>query len=455
MQRNIKMKTKKKMSEIVFLTLCCFINLNVYASNVSQSPEQVIKPCIDDQTFAIIHVNLDKVNIEAYIRKVTEIVDKHAQPELAKNLDDGLKAFQAQAQIQINEFMKAGGKDFFVVFSMYDFPSFFVAFPSGSNKGGLSQNILNIMKQFDVGKLDLYSTDGLILVGLDQTIARLKKVVPVQSDSLLKGFQACGDTTVQAVLFPSSDQRRILSEMLPKIPLDSGTINFTTVSRDLDWAALGFNGPPSTSLNVTVQSQNSEGADNLLTFIKNLYSLAEQNQTAKEVWPQLDQLLKLLIPEKHENQLVLKVEPKTADSIIDNLVATSIFKVRASAMRVVCAKNLKQIGLALMIYANDYGDKYPPNLEILTSEAELSPKILVCPDTMSQNSYIYRGADLSTSDVPYLVLAYDKKGNHEGGRNVLFLDGHVEWVSEEHFQELIKKDNEYREQKGYQQMPAQ
>ena len=53
------------------------------------------------------------------------------------------------------------------------------------------------------------------------------------------------------------------------------------------------------------------------------------------------------------------------------------------------------------------------------------------------------------------ISVYEKSGNHEGGRNVLFLDCHAEWVQEERFKELIKKDNDYRRKKGLPVLPAQ
>jgi prepilin-type processing-associated H-X9-DG protein len=396
------------------------------------------------------------VNIDAFVEKALEISNKQAGPETAKNLiESNLKEFQAQAKMHLNELIKTGCKNIFVVFSMYDFPYFFVAFQSGNDQAGLSQNILNVMKDFNVGKLELYSTDGLIIVGLEQAIARLKTISPVQSEMLAKGFQVCGDTTVQAVLFPTFDQRKILAETLPQIPFGSGTIDPATVARDLQWAALGLNGPPSTFLNVTIQSQNSESADDLLAFVKNFYSLIEKNPTAKEIFPQLDQLLKSLMPEKHDNQLVLKIEPKAANSIIDNIIAPSLHKAREEATRVVCGSNLKGIGAALFIYANDYNDHFPPDLATLIPKAEMSPKGFICPSTMQKDSYIYRGATLSTSDIPGLILAYDKKGNHSDGRNVVFLDSHVEWVKEERFQELINEDNKYRKEKGYIEIPAE
>ena len=49
---------------------------------------------------------------------------------------------------------------------------------------------------------------------------------------------------------------------------------------------------------------------------------------------------------------------------------------------------------------------------------------------------------LNADSPPDAVLLYDRKENHNGeGRNVLFVDGHVEWMSEEEFR---KKGTEKR-----------
>ena len=458
------MLIKRKTSLIVFVMLCCFVSLNVFAASASKEPAQILKPCVDDKTFAVLHLDIGKLNLNSYVEMISALVSKQARPDIAENVQNELKNFQIQAGTQLNDLTKLGVNDIYVVFSMYDFPYFFVAIPipSGDNEADLNQQVQlyqqieKITKEsFSEAGIELYASDGLILAGLPQTIARLKTISPVQSVALAKSLQACGDATVQAALFPTSDQRRIFSEMLSQVPIDSGTINLATVSRDLQWAALGFNGPPSLSLNVTIRSQNSDGADNLLTFIKNVYALAAQSPQAQEFKPQLDQLLKLLTPEKQENQLILKVEPKTANSIIDDIIAPSLLKARETATRIMCAKNLSGIGKALLIYANDYSDHFPPNLEILTSTAELTSKILVCASTMQKDSYIYCGTGLTTSDEPSMIMVFDKKGNHEGGRNVLFMDSHVEWVPEERFLELVNKDNKYRREKGHPEIPAE
>jgi prepilin-type processing-associated H-X9-DG protein len=128
---------------------------------------------------------------------------------------------------------------------------------------------------------------------------------------------------------------------------------------------------------------------------------------------------------------------------------------RAIATRYACGTNMSGIGKAILIYANDYNDQLPPDLETLISKAEMPPKGLICPATGLKDSYIYRGASITTSDTPWMIMVYEKLSNHGSGRNVLFLDSHVEWVLEERFQELIKRDNEYRREKGLPVLLAQ
>ncbi|GAF69102.1 unnamed protein product [marine sediment metagenome] len=171
--------------------------------------------------------------------------------------------------------------------------------------------------------------------------------------------------------------------------------------------------------------------------------------------PELEHLLKHLTPRRNGKRLLLHIDSTTADSIISDILAPSLLNARAQARRYACATNLSGIGKAILIYANDYNDQLPPDLETLISKAEMPARGLVCPASESRESYIYRGASITTSDTPGMITVYEKLSNHGDGRNVLFLDSHVEWVPEERFQELIKKDNEYRRQKGLPVLPAQ
>jgi prepilin-type processing-associated H-X9-DG protein len=455
------MQTKGKIRWIIILTFYFFFTLNVLASDSTTGLDKLLKPCIDDQTFAVIHVDAGKFNLDALVAQILEIAKKHPNPDIANEMQKELKTMQTKVDTRLKTFLEAGGRDIFVVFSMYDFPYFFVVIPinSTNDQADINQKIelyqyVEKITEDEFNGINLHISDNLILAGLEQTIERLKTISAVQSDTLAKGFEACGDTTVQLVLFPSQDQHRIMAEMLPQLDSGSDTLKLETPINELDWIALGIDMPPSLSINLTIQSTNQEAADRMLTFVKSLYVLIGQMPQAREIMPELDQLLQRLTPHVQDEQLRLLVDSKDADSIIDEFITPSLMKVRTTTTRFACAQNLSGIGKALLIYANDYDDNFPPNLEILTTTVEVTQKTLVCPATKLKDSYIYRGATLSTSEAPFIIMVYEKSGNHGEGRNVLFLDSHVDWVTDDRFRELIEQDNEYRRKKELPIIPA-
>ncbi|MFQ6097157.1 MAG: type II secretion system protein [Armatimonadota bacterium] len=110
----------------------------------------------------------------------------------------------------------------------------------------------------------------------------------------------------------------------------------------------------------------------------------------------------------------------------------------------VCQRNLQQIGLALSMYAAEFGGRYPP------ADDDLSPlyprylrqtDVFRCPMVPSATramgsgglaaNYQYQGG-LSTDADPNRGLASDDRIRHRGGVNVLFADLRVEFVSARH-----------------------
>src|SRR5687767_3719226 len=82
-------------------------------------------------------------------------------------------------------------------------------------------------------------------------------------------------------------------------------------------------------------------------------------------------------------------------AILAALLLPALAKARARAQRSACLNNQKQIGLSLIMWAGDYGDRFPSTVDIseggsrtrleawqhfITTTNELvTPKILRCP----------------------------------------------------------------------------
>ena len=122
---------------------------------------------------------------------------------------------------------------------------------------------------------------------------------------------------------------------------------------------------------------------------------------------------------------------------------------RPVANRVKCASNLRQIGQAILLYSNDNSGQYPPDLGTLLLTEEITSEVFTCPSSNDTRaigattqtvvnemakpghlSYIYLGKGLNAKTIsPNTVVAYEPLSNHDGdGSNVLFADGHVEFL---------------------------
>lgn len=126
-------------------------------------------------------------------------------------------------------------------------------------------------------------------------------------------------------------------------------------------------------------------------------------------------------------------------SILAGMLLPALGQAREKARSVNCMGNLKQIGLGVILYADEANGKLPDDFQQLVEKGYLTDgAIWGCPGAKNpakaaaNSDYIYVGAGLKLGDVTNptnTVIAYDKPGNH--GRkmiNVLFLDGHVQSV---------------------------
>ena len=140
-----------------------------------------------------------------------------------------------------------------------------------------------------------------------------------------------------------------------------------------------------------------------------------------------------------------------------------------ASRRTTCMNNVRQIGLAMQMYADEHEGKYPDTYEVLLKEACLTTtKVFICPSTHDRIpgegypedfreatleqlklapencSYTMVGG-LKRDDLPDdFILVHDKSAdNHKGeGRNCFFNDGHSKWLIEEEFQEQMKKQSQ-------------
>jgi len=135
-------------------------------------------------------------------------------------------------------------------------------------------------------------------------------------------------------------------------------------------------------------------------------------------------------------------------ALLMGIMMPALARSRQVAFRMVCGNNLKNLGIAMSIYKDDYG-QYPTTekwCDLLVERQDVNPTIFSCrgaaegPCNYAMNENL---AELGTSTPPDMVLLFEthpgwnqaggpeilSTDNHQGdGCNVLFVDMHVEFV---------------------------
>lgn len=138
------------------------------------------------------------------------------------------------------------------------------------------------------------------------------------------------------------------------------------------------------------------------------------------------------------------------------ILLPSLNRAREAANRIKSSSNLRQIGLACKMYANDVAVRagkpnYPADFAELLRTQEITADVFINPTSgtalpplppganpaefygewaVENGDYVYAGAG-KTDDIveaATTILAYEKPLPNPDGINVLFCDGHVDWI---------------------------
>jgi prepilin-type processing-associated H-X9-DG protein len=142
-------------------------------------------------------------------------------------------------------------------------------------------------------------------------------------------------------------------------------------------------------------------------------------------------------------------------ALTTSVMLPSLARAREITKRTVSASNLRGIGLACHVHANDHVGKFPDEFGPLIDAGMVTPKMLHSPRDPDGDeeavSYEYISGQSADSD-PRNVLGYERPFGDEG-TNALFVDGHVEWLKLEEFKRALRET--YRRLEREDQLPSE
>jgi hypothetical protein len=270
-------------------------------------PEQLAKaiaPFLDRQALVVVHANLDRFDGEAFAT--------HFRTLLHEGQDFGwsqvIEWHRALREVECD--------NLYLVVSLADLPQPpFLLFPS---KTTVSANVIRekLAALLRPSSLIVEELFGMTFVGRRQSLERLRDLTPDVRASLVDGFEAAGESDLQAVFLPTADDRRVIEELLPTLPDEIGGGPSTIVTRGIRWGAIGVKTQSPLSVRIVAQSQDDAAAIALRDCWQKLLGWMTGSPSGGGANVELDQMGALASPTIAGNRVVLSL------SVEDNSLQT-------------------------------------------------------------------------------------------------------------------------------------
>lgn len=309
-----------------------------------------VAPFLDEHTLAVAHVDLAKVDPAALVKMLGDLA-----PEDDTEFPKRLAEIEERLSGVLRSLQQAGIREIYGILNLADLPKEPLLIVAPVQAGKDPDAAVEVVARL-IGGEQTVTMHGVVVTGMKATVERLKTFKPADRPDVAKAFERAGDSAAQLVFAPTEDTRRVLREMLPRLPDEVGGGSGKMLVDGLQWAVISANPPPRLSLDLTVQSKDPDAAAALRGIIISSLQLVGKREEIKREIPQFNDLAVLLTPRLSGDQLRLTLNDKNggAEQVL-KLLTRPLQAARVAAGRSQSVNNLKQLALSLHNYHDVYG----------------------------------------------------------------------------------------------------
>jgi hypothetical protein len=444
------------MKSILQLGSLCLLLLHAApAKAASNNDLEQLLPFLDPYTVGIAQLNLDDLDVSATARRLLELL-----PEPREFWAEPIAQAQQFLEPWHQQFRQAGGQRLYILLSLSWLrlePPVVVVVPltSTANAEGLKASLAMMSPGWQPEVMH-----GCVVTAPESILHRLRSELATVEPERWKTALATAEVEfARLVLVPYPESDRVLTGLLPTLPPMLGGGPGSILTRGLRWASLSLQLPPTGAITLTIQSDSPESATALGAVIENGLTALGQNPEVQQQIVVWDDLLQLVRPVAVDDQLRRRLDLVQLSDLLRAL-QPPLEEARSKAAQIATVNRLKQIGLALRIYAVDHGDQFPPHMvDLLPSLVD--PRVFLNPhdsqappadlmtrpreaqmawiDQQSPFVYVLPGAVLKEIHSPATTVAVyqQPQPGDDSTVGVTFVDGSVQLVTPERLKQLL------------------
>jgi prepilin-type processing-associated H-X9-DG protein len=300
---------------------------------------QAIAPWLDDETFAVVHIDLRRVSVGATLDAVAPLKLAPAE-ELA--------AIKAVAGMYQSRLTAAGAKDIYAFIGLAGGPPFLRVFGAIPLDAGSDEKAIRSM--FPIYAVERRG-DLLLIAGNRNMLAEVTGNTPEPRPELAAAIEAAGDSAAQLLVLPPKHWKRVIEEGIGEFPRQFGGGSIDVLTRGALWIVVGIDLPPHAAVHVTIQSEDRRAAAALQQKLDVQFQRAAQGEAARRDVPRIDEAMKLLTPTVDGSRLRIDLDENNHG--VERVIAalSEPFKlIQRRGAQVQSANNLRQIALAMHNY---------------------------------------------------------------------------------------------------------
>lgn len=339
------MKSASRFPAIVCLSafLLPIMTTPVRAVDATQRAAQ-LAPFLNDQTIAVIGLRAQDVDLDAILRRATEVEALKPQAALLDEL-------AGQVRLPLAGLRSANAEVYlFVRLGPQPTPEIgVVAFvPRESDR----EPIANLFRSLKLQ--DVKFVKDQVVASLTRTQNGFPQAPTDRSVELTAALAAAGSSPLQLLLIPSRDHRRVMQELRPRLPAELGGGD-TSALASLLWGALSLDLEPSPEARFVVQTTGAAAASALRSALGPVLREFVKGQQVPGTLAPSEDASQRILPEVQGDRLLLTVnEENKRGQVLIPLIRNALQDVQQQVHHSRQIQSLKQLALAMHIYHDMY-----------------------------------------------------------------------------------------------------
>lgn len=331
------------MSRVVFALVILALCGTARARDVDV---RAVAPFVDGTTRAVLHVDLVEARVGELLGRL--VPDQNLAEPLSKSIVPWASALR-----------QAGAKDLFLVSRPSDFPELplvVVPLAEGADAKAIGKLLCGEGREKGPVAWPTCATiHNAVFAGTSAALDRVRKTDPAARPELAAAFEASGASAAQIIILLTSDDRRVLEEVMPALPQEWGGRPISLITQNLSWAAIALETEPRQSLRLVVQAKDGASADAFLGLGRHVVDWMVSSPEVKRWFPDIAKLPGELNATRTGDRLVVDLGLKQGGTLVGAMTST----LGESYNRRECVNNMKQLALAMHNYHSTY-NTFPP-----------------------------------------------------------------------------------------------